>query len=325
MSVSAETVAAHADGTTSVIPTPLLSPESMAKKVFTPDPSSVPARSLPPTPPVKGLPNIPGVKPAATVPDIAGGVPTDASTGEEKGISKDDVAVSSTASGKKLKIPQDRRILLVIEESKKRLSEIGALPVTHDQLKDDGILNVGLGPEDTKRKKALCNVQPVLFGEPLSKEATPTCYTNDMVYPSNVIDLVVIVSMNTPQCYDLVRKCMNDYKKKRDGIVAKYGEDADVLFKMAIENHARTTYKQYVRVLLIEEELEVITPGMVQALSEWIDTIKDEMKELERFMTYLKMIKKKALLQLVQTDNTFDSTRTVSKSSKAEWNPDDED
>lgn len=197
----------------------------------------------------------------------------------------------------------DQYIPRIKAESKARAASNGAQPVTHKQLKEEGLNQIGLGEDDTPRIRYL-RPKAVNIGSNFTdgaeggkpKKIKNVDYTDMHLVPSTYIDIVTLLASCTIQYDLLLTIVINAYLKIIADVKRTYGTASKTVLDIAIRIHAESAYGQYIRVLGISDSLLEIKMKRKTALIGWLNQLHDEVKNASYVIRMMKKAQKEAFL-----------------------------
>lgn len=200
-------------------------------------------------------------------------------------IAKDNLQ-SSMISGRKLGDRIKYDIPALIEDSKRRLSARGVSPITKSEIADAiGWANTVL--DDKAKESAVTKWSAVDTGR--SKTDGPT-YVNHGLIPSYIVDLVVLVAGNTPNCDVALRLALRQYDKIVLEVKKMYTHVAEPILESALQMHASKAFAGYVRIVASSKNLDFISTVRGEVIKSWILELEGHVKEMEIIAEYSERI-----------------------------------
>lgn len=192
---------------------------------------------------------------------------------------KDTLALPTTSATQGMSIVTLHHIGRMKDESIKRMDDAGAVPITTEQLQVIGIRHLNLGENDTERINFVSTTL-VVYGGNLT-DCVPSSaglHTKDH-HPAHIIDTAVLIARNTPQLEKFIMVGLNAFNDIRKEATTKYMFAADYVLKVAVQKHAERAYAGYVGILSVRNDVDKITRKRAEAMTEWVHTLREDIKE----------------------------------------------
>jgi hypothetical protein len=190
---------------------------------------------------------------------------------------KDTLAIQTTSAT--LGMVTLRHVGRMKEESIRRMEDAKAIPITTEQLRDIGIRHLNLGENDTERINFVSTTLEVYGGNLTDGVPHPTGMHQKHVYPAHIIDTAVLIAKNTPQTEKFITVGLNAFNEVRKEATTKYKYAADYVLKVAVKKHAERAYAGYIGILSVRNDVDKITRKRADAMTEWVHTLREDIKE----------------------------------------------